>query len=182
MQYAAELREAAHVLQQGGIVAYATEYCFGLGCDPLDNRAVMRLLRFKQRSWKKGLIILAADCEQLQGFIEAIPPKARRHWPGPVTYLLPAKPAVPKWLRGAHDTLAVRVTAHPQATRLCHEAGMAIVSTSANQTGQRPVRDYREAWRRLRAIADFILPGYVGDLPQPTPIIDPTSGRTIRGQ
>ena len=181
MHYAAEVNQAALVIRQGGIVAYATEYCFGLGCNPSNRNAVMRLLRFKRRTWHKGLIVIAADSEQLAGLVEEIPTKVLKHWPGPVTYLLAARPAVPRWLRGKHETLAVRVTAHPQAALLCRQAGMAIVSTSANRAGQQPVRDYRSAWRRLREVADFILPGQVGKLSAPTPIIDAASGRQLRG-
>ena len=47
--YTRELQHAARILKQGGIVAYATEYCFGLGCDPFNRDTVLRLLRLKRR-------------------------------------------------------------------------------------------------------------------------------------
>ena len=59
------LKEAAQVIRQGGIVAYATEYCFGLGCDPKNRAAVGRLCRIKRRSSARGFILIAADTEQL---------------------------------------------------------------------------------------------------------------------
>ena len=61
-------------------------------------------------------------------------------WPGPNTWLMPCQPAAPGWLRGAHATLAVRVTAHPLAAALCRAFGGAIVSTSANRAGRPPAR------------------------------------------
>lgn len=174
------LKQAAQVLRAGGIVAYATEYCFGLGCDPLNQRAAMRLLRIKRRPPEKGLILIAAGADQLEPYLTSIPPHAAATWPGPHTWLLEPRARVPRWITGAHPRIAVRVTAHPQAAALCRAAGMAIVSTSANRTGQQPARDYRETVRRLGGKVDYVLPGRVGDLAAPTSIHDAVTGETVR--
>jgi L-threonylcarbamoyladenylate synthase len=176
----ADLTRAATIVRAGGIVAYATEYCFGLGCDPLNRNAVLRLLRLKRRPLAKGLIVLAADEAQLIPFIMDIPAAVRASWPGPHTWLLPARPGVPGWVIGRHDNIAVRVTAHPQAAALCRAAGMAIVSTSANRAGEVPARTDREVARRFGKRVDYILPGNVGDAPAPTPIRDALTGRLVR--
>jgi L-threonylcarbamoyladenylate synthase len=176
----ADLTRAATIVRAGGIVAYATEYCFGLGCDPLNRNAVLRLLRLKRRPLAKGLIVLAADEAQLIPFIMDIPAAVRASWPGPHTWLLPARPGVPGWVIGRHDKIAVRVTAHPQAAALCRAAGMAIVSTSANRAGEVPARTDREVARRFGKRVDYILPGNVGDAPAPTPIRDALTGRLVR--
>src|SRR5512135_637523 len=102
------LQQAARILRQGGIVAYATEYCFGLGCDPRNRDAVLRLLRLKRRSVIKGLIVLAADISQLAPYVADIPPQVLASWPGPHTWLLSARPGVPGWVTGRHDKIAVR--------------------------------------------------------------------------
>lgn len=174
------LHHAAHILKQGGIVAYATEYCFGLGCDPFNRDAVLRLLRLKQRPVKKGLIVLAANREQLARYVPEIPAAAGASWPGPYTWLLLPKPGVPGWIRGRHAKIAVRITAQAQAQALCRAAGMAIVSTSANRGGEAPARAYREVARRFGKDVDFILPGRVGTAPAPTPIRDAATGKLIR--
>jgi L-threonylcarbamoyladenylate synthase len=175
-----ELERAARILKQGGIVAYATEYCFGLGCDPRNRDAVFRLLRVKRRTPSKGLIIIAADGDQLAPYAAALPPVALASWPGPYTWLIPARLGAPRWITGAHDKIALRVTAHPQAAALCRAAGMAIVSTSANRAGATPVRRYQDALRRFGREVDYVLPGRVGDLPAPTPIRDAITGATVR--
>ena len=89
------LREAARLIHRGGVVACPTEAVYGLSCDPLDPRAVMHLLRLKQRPVEKGLILLAAHIEQLRPFallegdwMEQV----TASWPGPATWLLPARP------------------------------------------------------------------------------------------
>lgn len=168
------------MLRRGGIVAYATESCFGLGCDPMNRAAVQRLLRLKQRHVNKGLIVLAATRAQLARYIDTCPPQVARTWPGPRTWLLPARAGVPFWIKGRHTNIAVRVTAHRQAAALCRAAGMAIVSTSANRSGETPTRNYRETQRRLGACVDYVLPGRIGKLKRPTPITDAASGRVVR--
>jgi L-threonylcarbamoyladenylate synthase len=174
------LQRAARVLKQGGIVAYATEYCFGLGCDPRNPAAVRRLLRLKRRSPGKGLILIAADIQQLSPYVDSIAPAALETWPGPHTWLLAARAKAPRWVTGKHARIAVRITAHPQAAALCRAADMAIVSTSANRAGQVPARTDREVLRRFGKRIDYILRGHVGEAPAPTPIRDAESGKLVR--
>ena len=106
--------------------------------------------------------------------------KVQASWPGPVTWLLPARPEVPFWLRGEHHTLAVRVTAHPVAAALCDAFGGPIVSTSANLAGHEPARTAQRVQRELGERVDYILHGELGDLAQPTEIRDAQTGRVIR--
>lgn len=178
------LRTARRVLLDGGIIAYPTEAVYGLGCDPNDAAAVLRLLDLKQRSWKKGLILIASHRHQLDPWLEPIglsmEQELEKCWPGPVTWLLPARPEVPVWLRGEHTTLAVRVTAHPQAAALCDVFGGAIVSTSANLAGHRAARSALQLQREMGEQIDYILHGEVGDQLKPTEIRDAATGRVVR--
>jgi L-threonylcarbamoyladenylate synthase len=174
------VRKAVGVLRRGGIVAYATEYCFGLGCDPRNRRAVLRLLRLKRRSLKKGLIVLAADRHQLAPYVAEIPSAVLATWPGAHTWLLNPSTTVPRWITGGQARVAARVTAHHQAAALCRLADMAIVSTSTNRAGQAPARSHREVSRRFGRSINYVLPGRVGDAPAPTPIRDAETGNLIR--
>ena len=110
---------AAH-LKRGGLIAYPTESCYGLGCDPRNRNAVMRLLKLKQRPQRKGLILIAGKFTQLAAYLQTLTQEQqailRRDGAQAITYLMPVKHSVPRWLRGAHDTLAVRITAHRQAS------------------------------------------------------------------
>jgi len=178
------LRTARRTLQAGGIVAYPTEAVYGLGCDPLNPHSVMRLLAIKQRPWQKGLILIASERHQLDPYLETvtagIEEQLDQTWPGPVTWLLSARPDVPRWLRGEHDTLAVRVTGHPVAAALCEAFGGPIVSTSANLAGHEPARSPLRVQCELGGQVDYILHGPLGELAQPTEIRDARSGRIIR--
>ncbi|MDP6950780.1 MAG: Sua5/YciO/YrdC/YwlC family protein, partial [Arenicellales bacterium] len=119
------------------MIAYPTEFCFGLGCDPLNQNAVRRILDLKHRPWDQGLIVVADHPQRLRGLVDMTDPDQAAaplaSWPGPHTWLLPARAGVPSWLRGRHATVAVRVSAHPLVQRLCRDSGMALVSTSTNR-------------------------------------------------
>lgn len=178
------LRTARRVLQAGGIIAYPTEAVYGLGCDPLNPQAVTRLLALKQRPWHKGLILIASKREQLDPYLETVPKeieqKLGQSWPGPVTWLLPARAEVPFWLRGEHATLAVRITAHPLASAICETFGGPLVSTSANHAGHEPARNALTVRRGLGNEVDYILHGALGDSDKPTEIRDARTDRIIR--
>lgn len=180
----ADLETAAAVLRAGGIVAYPTESCYGLGCDPDNHGAVRRLLRLKRRDWRHGLILVADHAGRLQRYLAPLHPPAGAHlaatWPGPFTWLVPARPRVSPWLRGSHDSLAVRVTAHAGAASLCRAARRAIVSTSANRHGRRPALSAGAVRREFGAELDYILVGTLGGEDRPTQIRDAVTGTLIR--
>ncbi len=178
------LRLAARILVSGGVVAYPTEAVYGLGCDPWDRDAVGRILAIKGRGASKGLILIAADLPQLLPFVEPLPgPRMAEilgSWPGPNTWILPARPTTPCWLTGRFDTLAVRVTAHPLAAGLCRAYGGAIVSTSANRARRAPARSAFEVRRALDQAPDYILVGACGGADRPSTIRDGRTGLVLR--
>nr|WP_206171501.1 Sua5/YciO/YrdC/YwlC family protein [Thiorhodococcus mannitoliphagus] len=178
------LRLAARMLRQGGVIAYPTEAVYGLGCDPRNPLAIERLLAIKQRPASKGLILIAADMGQLAPFVDWLADgrmrEIRESWPGPHTWLLPAKATTPSWLTGDFETLAVRMTAHPLAAALCRTFGGAIVSTSANRSDQPPARSALEVRRTLVAQLDYLLVGACQGANRPSVIRDGRTGRVIR--
>jgi L-threonylcarbamoyladenylate synthase len=179
------LRRAAQILRAGGVVAYPTEAVYGLGCDPFNEHAVMRLLAIKGRAIDKGLIVIAAGLDQLTPLLRippgGIPAPVRDSWPGPVTWLLPAATAAPVWLTGGSDRIAVRVTAHPLAAALCRKFGAALVSTSANRSGRPPARSPIQARRMMLGTAvDYFLNGRTGGAALPSEIRDAMDGRVLR--
>jgi L-threonylcarbamoyladenylate synthase len=179
-----QLRQAARIIHAGGVIAYPTEAVFGLGCDPLNPEAVQRLLEIKQRPMNKGLILIAADMAQLHPFIAPLNPADETlladTWPGPHTWLLPARANTPRWLRGAHDTIAVRVTAHPVAAALCRAAGHALVSTSANRAGHPPATTALQVQRQFGKQISLIVKGKLGRVGKPTSIRDLKTGQLVR--
>lgn len=173
-------------LLQGDLIAYPTEAVYGLGCDPLNESAVLRLLALKKREIAKGLILIAASVEQALPYIDIsqIPPDRMQQilasWPGPFTWVFPATELVPAWIRGNHATVAMRVTAHPVATALCMEFGRPLVSTSANVAAYPPARSKQEVADMFPDGLACIVEGELGGLEKPTEIRDAKTGELFR--
>ncbi len=177
------LRKALRALRDGGLVAYPTEAVWGLGCDPSNRDAVMRLLALKDRPVEKGLIVIASDFSDIEHWLtpmnEKVEDRAYRTWPGPYTWLWPATPEAPPWITGGGKRIAVRITRHPIAAALCDAFGP-VVSTSANRAAQPPARSITELRLRFGQRIDAVLPGPLGRAPRPTTIRDLVSGRIVR--
>ncbi len=178
------IKQAADAIRAGGIVAYPTEAVFGLGCDPMNEDAVVRLLALKERSVFEGLILIASSVDQLEPFIQPLTPAMEAMvlptWPGPHTWVMPAKPETPLWIRGRYPSVAVRVTAHPEAAELCRQCGTALVSTSANLHGAAPARSATDVRMAFGSRLSFVLDGLCGEQERPTSIRDAQTGAVLR--
>lgn len=180
----AALRRLREHFRRGGLIAYPTESCFGLGCDPANRAAVRRLLRLKGRPQSKGLILIAAHPGQLTGYIQPLSAaqieRIGATWPGPNTWLIPAGHKTGCWLRGRHASLAVRVTAHPGAATLCRVLGGPLVSTSANRAGHISLKSAAQC-RRAFGTAVLVVEGRIGQAKKPSTIRDLASSKVLRG-
>ena len=181
---------AAEVIRAGGVVAYPTESCFGLGCDPRSAPALRRILQIKRRPRAKGLIVIADRASRLLPFVDSFAVACRAQmlasWPGPHTWLLPTRKRAAAGVRrseseSARHTLAVRVTAHRDAARLCRLARTPIVSTSANRAGRRTLRSGRAVLREFGDEIDFIVEGRIGNARTPSSIRHGETGEVVRG-
>jgi len=170
-------------LQRGGLIAYPTESCYGFGCDPRNSRALKRLIRLKGRSAAKGLILIADHIKRLYPFIRPLNradrARIQRTWPGPVTWVVPASRACLPLLTGGRSTIAVRVTAHPDAARLCRTLGSALVSTSANSSGRKPAQTGAQC-RRMFGARVRVIDGRIGRRRRPSTLIDLATGTVLR--
>jgi L-threonylcarbamoyladenylate synthase len=179
------VQRAVVALNNKEVIAYPTEAVFGVGCDPDSEEAVMNLLALKQRPVEKGLILIAASFEQLKPYIDdsMLTDEQRAtvfaRWPGPVTFVFPAKSTTPGWLTGRFSSLAVRVTDHPVVIALCEAYGKPLVSTSANLTGLPPCRTTAEVLAQFGN--DFpVVDAPTGGRLNPSEILDALTGERFR--
>lgn len=180
----ADIKVATEVVRAGGVIAYPTESCYGLGCDPRRHYAVQRLLIMKRRHWQHGLILIAARVQQLKKYIDFDQQHALQRaiavWPGPYTWLMPCRPQVSKWIKGQHRTIAVRVTAHRGAAALCNHARLALISTSANRHGRPPARSAKAVRREFGDDVDYVLVGNLGKQKRQSQIRDAATNQIVR--
>jgi L-threonylcarbamoyladenylate synthase len=178
------LNEAVHTLADGGIIAYPTEAVYGLGCDPFNEDAVTKLLAIKQRDKARGLILVVSDWEQCNTLIKPLEPmmqtRIEASWPSHTTWVFPAGEKAPAWITGTHESIAIRMSAHPIVHELCTHFGKPIVSTSANIQGFPSIRDLRTLKIGFEAQLDFIMPGALGGAAAPSVIKDAITGEILR--
>ena len=180
-----QLNSACKLIRGGGLIAYPTEAVFGLGCDPMNERAVQRLSEIKKRPQNKSYILIADNFAQLHPFCAPIDDsrwqRVKRDWPGPYTWVFPAAELCPHWLCDKGIGIAVRVTAHPVAAALCNLCQHALVSTSANLSGNPPAKTWQEVEATFNDTIDYIVCADVSDpTGKPTIIRNATSGERIR--
>ena len=175
---------AVSTLKQGGILAYPTEAVWGLGCDPFNQHAVLKLLALKQRPMAKGLILIAASVAQIESYLQLLRPQERQQvldsWPSPTTWVVPVSLDFPEWIRGEHLSVAIRVSAHPPVQALCSAFGGAIISTSANITGQPTALTAEQIVTIFADGIDYILPASLGGQKNPSQIRDARTGAVLR--
>ena len=175
--------QTAKAIASGEVVAYPTESCFGLGCDPKNLAAIEKIFELKARSANKALILIAATVEQAREYVDVFDSpfqqEIQNSWPGPNTWLLTPKPIVLSKLRGEFPQLAMRVTAHPIASAICTEFGGAIVSTSANLSGEDALLD-AAAVARVFGKHIKIAAGDIGSDRKPSTIRDGLTGKILR--
>ena len=132
------IEAAVQCLLTGGVIAYPTEHCFGLGCLPDNDVAIKRILTIKNRSENKGLIIVGGSLTQLKNYInwpllttkqqqQVLEPKQATTW------LVPAAEHCNPLLKGRHTLLAIRIPCFKPIIDLCIATNSALVSTSANR-------------------------------------------------
>ena len=142
-QSAAELQEAARILQEGGLVVFPTETVYGLGGNGLCSEAARKIYAAKGRPSDNPLIIHVAKPEDAylytltdeitRPLYEAL---AGAFMPGPLTVILPKRDCVPYSTTGGLDTVAVRCPSHPVAHALIEAAGLPVAAPSANLSGK----------------------------------------------
>jgi len=174
--------ETVKHIQHGGVIAYPTEAVWGLGCDPFSRTAVHEILELKKRPVEKGLILVFASVQQVAQWITLSSDQYRllsTPRPRATTFIVPCGDLIPTWIKGHHDTVAIRISTHPTVVALCEALGHGIVSTSANPAGKPEAQTASEV---TAYFGDHLLccEGRLGEDPRPSQIIDIITGRLIR--
>lgn len=171
--------------EQGRVFAYPTEAVYGLGCDPLNEVAMNRVLKLKQRPVEKGVILIAGKIEELTGFVDfsklkgEVIQRIQETWPGPFTWLVPKGPKTKDWISGGSALVAVRVTTHKLVQEMCSIIDRPMVSTSANIGGMPPATSASEVIDYFGSQVELI-DGDLGTQTRPSTIINALTMEQIR--
>jgi L-threonylcarbamoyladenylate synthase len=173
----AAFTQAVGVLERGGLVAFPTETYYGLGALAQDRAAVRRIFEVKGRPETKPLLMLV-DSIRMAETVGEVGARARalmaRHWPGPLTLVLRARPGVPEDLTAGTGTVGVRLSPNPVARGLVRALGAPITAPSANPSGRRPATTAAAVLLYFPQGLDLVLDGGTTAGGEPSTVLDTT--------
>jgi len=158
-----DLRRAAELIRDGGLVAFPTETVYGLGANAFDAAAVARIFTVKGRPRQSPLIVHVDSIEMARTLVREWPLAAdllaRRYWPGPLTLVLPKQPSIPDIVTAGLATVGIRVPSHPLALALIRAAGVPIAAPSANPFTELSPTTAEHVRQSLGDAVDLVLDG-----------------------
>lgn len=177
---------AADVIARGGVIAFRTDTFYGLGVDPFNAAAVVRVRELKGREDDKPILLLVSDEDQVAKVIvdrsETFARVAAAFWPGPLTIVGFAVAQLPEEITAGTGTVGVRLPADENVRRLVRECGGILTATSANPSGREPARSAQEVAKYFPRGLDLILDGGEVTVTEPSTVLDATTSppRVVR--
>ncbi len=154
-----DIRQAVKVLREGGVILYPTDTVWGLGCDATNSDAVRRIYDIKRRDDRKALICLVDSDARLQRYVRDVPDVAWQLLDAavkPTTVILDGAVNLAENLIAEDGSIGIRITAEPFSKELCYRFQKALVSTSANISGQPPAQNYCDIAPELLEAVDYV--------------------------
>ncbi len=155
-----EVEKSVKLLRQGKILLYPTDTIWGIGCDATNAKAVERVYKLKNRHEQKSMIVLLADKEKIQDFVEDVPPIAYdliENAASPITIVYEKAKSLPKNLVASDGTIAIRVVKGDYCTAVIRELGKPMVSTSANISGEPAPRTFGQISETIKERVDYVV-------------------------
>lgn len=176
-----DIKAAAQVIKQGGLVAFPTETVYGIGALAASDEAVKLLYAAKNRPMDKAFTIQVANVQMLQQVAGYVPQMARKlmekYCPGPITIVLPKSPLISPVVTAGKDTVGIRIPDNPVALALLQEVGAPLVVPSANMSGHVSPKTAQDVYGDMAGRLQLILDGGACRLGQESTIVDCTGAR-----
>lgn len=154
-----DIKNAVEVLRKGGTILYPTDTVWGIGCDATNAEAVKKVYEIKHRDDSKALICLVDSSNRIQRYVRNVPEVA---WDifdlatKPTTIILDGANGLAKNLIAEDGSIALRVTQEEFSKQLCYRFQKAIVSTSANISGEPTAQNYRDIDPQIIEAVDYV--------------------------
>ena len=184
MLITSSISDLVQIIKHGGVIAYPTEAVWGLGCDPFNKNAVDKILTLKKRPVEKGLILICSQTKHLMAWKEQLEPSLfeRLTTPTqqPTSWVVPDTNIAPAWVRGNHNSVAIRLTQHQPIITLCDALEYPLISTSANPSSDAAATSLEEVIRYFDQQVDAIYDAPLGSAKQPSQVRDLISDKLYR--
>ena len=158
-----DIRNAVETMRKGGVILYPTDTVWGIGCDATNAEAVKRVYEIKQRDDSKALICLVDSDARMQRYFRHVPDVAwqlidslKEGDAKPTTLILDGAINLAENLIAEDGSLGVRITNEPFSKELCFRFQKAIVSTSANISGEPAAQNYCDIDQRILDAVDYV--------------------------
>lgn len=154
-----DIKNAIEVMKQGGVILYPTDTVWGIGCDATNAEAVAKVYKIKKRDDSKALICLVDSDARLQRYVRNVPNVA---WDildiatKPTTIILDGAKNLAPNLIAEDGSIALRITKEPFSHELCYRFQKALVSTSANISGEPAAANYNDISQELLDAVDYV--------------------------
>ena len=172
-------------MQEGGVILYPTDTVLGLGCDATNPDAVRRVYEIKQRADSKAMLVLVDSPVKVDFYVQDVPDVA---WDlievadRPLTIIYSGARNLAPNLLAEDGSVGIRVTGEDFSRRLCQQFRKAIVSTSANISGQPGAANFSEISDEVKSQVDYVVGFRQDDMsrPKPSSIIKLEKGGVIK--
>lgn len=154
-----DIREAVKVLRAGGLILYPTDTVWGIGCDATNAEAVAKVYALKKRAESKSMLVLVDSADRASLYASGMTDTAYDMLTmsdKPLTLILDGAKNLAKNLIAEDGSIGIRVTTEEYSKELCFRFGKAIVSTSANVSGEPAAGVYSEISEEIRSGVDYI--------------------------
>ena len=155
-----EIKKACQVMREGGVILYPTDTIWGIGCDATNEEAVRRVYEIKRRADSKAMLVLVDSAVKVDFYVQDVPEVA---WDlievadKPLTIIYSGARNLAPNLLAEDGSVGIRVTGEEFSKRLCQQFRKAIVSTSANVSGQPSPQNVSEISEEIKAAVDYIV-------------------------
>lgn len=158
-----DIRNAVETMRKGGVILYPTDTVWGIGCDATNAEAIRRVYEIKQRDDSKALICLVDSDARMQRYFRSVPDVAWQIIDGlkdsdakPTTLILDGAVNLAENLIAEDGSIGIRITNEPFSKELCYRFQKAIVSTSANISGEPAAQNYSDIDPRILEAVDYV--------------------------
>ena len=154
-----DIKKAIEVMRKGGVILYPTDTGWGIGCDATNAEAVAKVYALKRRDDSKALICLVDSENRLQRYVRNVPDVAWQLIEAvekPTTLILDGAVNLAPNLIAEDGSIGIRVTKEPFSHELCYRFQKAIVSTSANVSGEPAAQNYRDISQEILDGVDYV--------------------------